>query len=80
MRSLGGIVGVLFRELGRYECVVLVDELLRELFEIGFVFFGPPIVELAVAIILGTLIVETVADLMTCLLYTSRPPVITESQ
>ena len=64
MWSLSWIVGVFFGKLRWHERVVLVDEFLRELLEIGLVFFGPPVVELAVAVVLGTLIVEAVADLM----------------
>ena len=64
MRSLSWIVGVFFGKLRWHERVVLVDEFLCELLEIGLVFFGPPVVELAVAVVLGTLIVEAVADLM----------------
>ena len=54
MWSLSWIVGVFFGKLRWHERVVLVDEFLRELLEIGLVFFGPPVVELAVAVVLGT--------------------------
>ena len=57
-------VDVVARSVGRLQRVVLRDELGRALLEGGPVVVGPPVVEVAVAVVLRALVVEAVADLV----------------
>ncbi len=57
-------VDVLVRERARREAVVLLDQGLRLHLEGGLVVAGPPVVEVAGAVVLGALVVEAVPDLV----------------
>ena len=65
MRCLLGLVGVLLGKLLGDEPVVLFDERLGPLLEVLTVLRGPPVLQTSVAVVLGALVVESVADLMT---------------
>jgi hypothetical protein len=57
-------VDVLARQVARLEAVVLLDQRLRLQLERGLVVGGPPVVEVAGAVVLRALVVEAVADLV----------------
>ncbi len=57
-------VDVVARQVLGLEVVVLLDERLGPLTELGAVVVGPPVDHVAVAVVLGALVVEAVADLV----------------
>ena len=59
-----GVISVLFGKLAGDKTVVLFDQRFRTLFETCTIFIRPPVVELAVTVILAALIVETMTDLV----------------
>ena len=64
MRCLIRLVSVLLGQLQRHKAVVLGDQCAGTGLEVLAILVGPPVVELAVAVVLRTLIVEAMADLV----------------
>ena len=62
MRCLVRFVGVFLGQLLRHKTVVLGDQRTGAGLEVLAILIGPPVVELAVAVVLRTLVVKTVAD------------------
>ena len=64
VRRLIRLVSVLLDQLQRHKAVVLGDQCAGTGLEVLAILIGPPVVELAVAVVLRTLIVEAMADLV----------------